>query len=71
MNKKGFLLIDSLIAVFIVCIVAVLCLSVFKSINNFDEGYISYKVEINDELLLIYANLGECEKCLIEEDLSE
>lgn len=70
MKNKGFLLIDSLITVFIVSIMALLCLSIYKSVVNYKEGYRLYKEETSNRLTYIYDDLGECEKCIIQEDSS-
>lgn len=68
MNKKGFLLVDALITIFIVSAMSLLCVAVFKSINEYEEGYLSYKEETNAKLQNLYNSLGVCEKCVIEED---
>ena len=68
MNKKGFLLVDSLITIFIVSAMSILCITIFKSINNYKEGYQSYKEETNERLNNLYNSLGVCERCVIQED---
>lgn len=68
MNKKGFLLVDSLITIFIVSTMALLCIAIFESINNYKEGYQNYKEETNERLNNLYNSLGACERCIIEED---
>ena len=70
MKSRGFLLIDSLITIFIVSSMALLCISVYKSVLNYKEGYKLYKEETNNKIAAIYDSLGECERCEIEEDLS-
>lgn len=70
MKSRGFLLLDSLITIFIVSSMALLCISVYKSVINYKEGYKLYKEETNNKIAAIYDSLGECERCEIEEDLS-
>lgn len=70
MNKKGFLLIDSLVSVVIVVSICLLCASTYQNINNYYDGYDLYKEKIKEEYENVYSLLGECEKCIIEEDLS-
>ena len=68
MNKKGFLLVDSLITIFIVSVMALLCIAIFESIDNYKKGYQDYKEETNERLNNLYNSLGVCERCVIEED---
>ncbi len=65
MNKKGFLLIDSLITVFIVTIVCFLCYSMYHVILNYKDGYINFQENSNINLEKIYSNSYECEVCEI------
>ncbi len=65
MNKKGFLLIDSLITVFIVTIVCFLCYSMYHVILNYKQGYINFQENSNINLEKIYSNSYECEVCEI------
>lgn len=67
MSKKGFLLIDSLITVFITSLVCVACYTIFNSITNYEEGYLEYQNRSNSNLEYIYANMWECEACYIDE----
>ena len=71
MNRKGFLLVDSLISVVITVCLSLLCACLFKAIDNFNEGYDLYQEEMANEYENIYEYLGECEKCQIEEDSSQ
>lgn len=68
MKSKGFLLIDSLICVAVISLMSVLILNIYDAINNYLKGYELYKVESNLEIIGIYDELGECEKCTVEED---
>lgn len=72
MNKKGILLLDSLISLIVVSCLAILSLCLFTSINNYSNGYDDYQVRICEKYEDIYSNLAVCEKCQIEEeDLSQ
>lgn len=66
-NKKGFLLIDSLITVFITSLVCVACYSIYHSIINYKEGYVDYQSRSNNNLEYIFTNMWECEACEIDE----
>ena len=70
MNKKGFLLIDSLVSIVIVVSICFLCASTYQNVNNYHDGFDSYKEKIKQKYEDIYSSLGECEKCIIEEDSS-
>lgn len=67
LTKKGFLLLDSLITVFITSVVCVGCYSIYQSIVNYDEGYNQYQFKSNNKLVNIYNSLYECEPCIIDE----
>ena len=66
-NKKGFLLIDALISVFITSVVCSLCYSTYKAIINYEEGYFKYQEQSNTSLEKIYISVYECEACIIDE----
>ena len=66
-NKKGFLLVDSLITVFVTSVVCIMCYMIFNSIVNYDDGYIEYQNRSNENLEYIYNNLYYCEECEIDE----
>lgn len=69
MNKKGFLLLDSLVSVVIVATLCLLCASTYQNVSNYYDGYHTYKNRMKEEYENIYSMLGVCEKCIIEEDL--
>lgn len=68
MNNRGFLLIDSLITLIVVSTMSILCISIFNAVNNYQEGYLTYKEETNNVLSDIYSSLNKCEVCEIIED---
>lgn len=66
-NNKGFLLIDSILACLMVCIICLLCFSLYKTINLYEEGFDNYQ-ETSDELFVdIFHNLPVCQTCQINE----
>lgn len=66
MNKsKGFLLIDSLITVFVMSILCTLCYSMYNAGINYEEGYRKYQEESNDRLEEIYVHMYDCQGCEI------
>lgn len=67
LNKKGFVLLDSLICVLITSILCLTCYSLFISINNYDDGYKEYIQQSNENLQETYNSIGECEACTIDE----
>lgn len=68
MNNKGFLLIDSLITVFVVSALCIICYSMYQAIINYDNGYKQYQEESNNRLIQIYRYTYECEGCEIIDD---
>lgn len=68
MNKKGFLLLDSLICVTIVVSLCTFVLGTYQNIHNYYDGYDNYQKETAEMYSEIYDKLYECEKCEIEEE---
>ena len=66
-NRKGFLLVDALITVFVTSLVCIMCYAIYRSMLNYENGYDEYQIKINDDLLDIYQNVYECEACIIDE----
>lgn len=67
MNKKGFLLIDSLVNIAIVSCIGMLVVMTFNSMINYEKGYLQYQELSNEKLINIFNSLGTCEACLIDE----
>ena len=67
MNKKGFLLIDSLIVVFITSILCFMCYQIYLSITNYENGYQDYQNNTNEYYKELYNELPKCEACTINE----
>lgn len=66
-NKKGFLLLDSLITVFITSLLCIMCYSIYAIMINYDDGYINYQQRSNDNLVNIFNEIYSCEACEIDE----
>lgn len=67
MIKKGFLLVDALVSVFIVCSLSILCFSIYESITKQEEVYADYVLKDNHFYFDLYSNLDYCEACTIHE----
>lgn len=64
--NRGFILLDALIGVFIVCSISMISTSVYFNYKNYKQGLNNYQVEVNDRYSEIFNNLKECEKCKLE-----
>lgn len=64
---RGFILLDSLMTVFIVSCICILCFSVYQSIENYIEGYRMYQDMSNQRYEDIYLSFNDCEVCVIDE----
>ena len=71
MNNKGFLLSDALINVIVISLLSILCISTFKMLNNFEDGYLEYTKENNEKYESLYESISECIPCQITEDLPQ
>lgn len=71
MNKKAFLLTDSLVCLLITVCLSCLCVYTFLQLDNYHESYKYYYEDINEEYKGIYQGIPECEKCQIEEKDTE
>lgn len=67
MNNKGFLLVDSLLTVFIITCMCLLCFSIYELILNYEEGYKKNNIATNEAYESIFNNLPICEECVIDE----
>lgn len=67
LNKKGFLLIDSLVTVFVTSLVCVTCYSIFHSIERYEEGYTQYQTRSNINLEYTLKNMWQCQECELDE----
>lgn len=66
-NRDGFLLLDSLISVFVTCLVCISIYATYNLIEKYEKGYLDYQSESNENLEYIFNNLYECEMCLLDE----
>ena len=62
------MLLDSLLAVFIVICMCALCMSIFKLNVRYEEGYENYQERTGDSLVQIFNQLYPCEACEDESD---
>lgn len=67
MNEKGFLLTDALISVLTVSLLCVLCFSIYRLIDNYDEGLDEYIEESNEQYDYLFGGIESCERCVVEE----
>ncbi|MBO4918954.1 MAG: hypothetical protein J5365_02235 [Erysipelotrichaceae bacterium] len=65
--SRGFLLIDSLLSVFIVVSICMLCFSIYKVIGRYSEGYELYQMTANGTYERIMNRLPDCEACQTDE----
>lgn len=66
-SDRGFLLIDSLLAVFIVICMCALCMTMYQVILRYEDGYDAYRERTNDSLTVLFQSLPYCEACLDDE----
>lgn len=65
--NKGYMMVDALICVLISVYISCMCIDVYRSIDNYDKGYISYIEESDDYYSQVYMSLDDCEPCSIDE----
>ena len=59
MNKKAFLLVDSLVCLIITICISALCIYTFNQVDSYHESYKLYYEDINDNYSNIYHSLTE------------
>ena len=62
---KGFFLLDSLLAVFILSSICILCFSIYNLMEDYEKGYLLYQRQSNDFYEEILAGMNECEECMV------
>ena len=67
MNRKGFLLVDSLICIFILLAFSSLVLSIYTIIDKNTDSYERYNQRMNDRLDNIYMHDVSCEGCILDD----
>lgn len=65
--NKGFLLLDSLVVVFVVSSMCVLCLCLFNLIEAYSDGYCNYQESSNNKLEIILNDTFISEGCYTDE----
>lgn len=72
MNKKAFLLVDSLVCLIITVCISSICFFTYNQLGKHEEIYKNYYEDLNEKYKGFYNTLSECEKCQIEqEDIEE
>lgn len=66
-SDRGFFLLDSLLSIFIVSVICILCFTIYNLIEKYEEGYFSYQETSNERIESILNSLEECEGCLEDE----
>ena len=66
-SDKGYIMIDALLSVFIVVCMCGLCFSIFKAIDNYEQGYINYLDRSQSDIENILMNLEYCQVCVLDE----
>ena len=66
-TSKGFLLLDSLINVFIVSCLVTLCYTTYNLMVKYEQGYRQYESNETDRYERIFNELDECEVCEVDE----
>lgn len=66
-TNKGYILLDSLLSIFLVISMCGLCLSIYKSISNYEIGYLNYQNNSNEQLSEIFNSFDYCEACVLDE----
>lgn len=67
-KKKGFILVDSLICVAIVMTMCLMSFLIYKVIDSYNKGYLDYLSKSNENYDEIFNSVGECVKCIKEEE---
>ena len=63
LSNKGFFLIDSLLCVFILSVICILCFSLWNMIDAYDRGYEEYVQRSNISYEQILSQMNRCEGC--------
>ena len=66
-TDSGFIMVDALLSVFIVVCMCGLCFSIYKAIDKYEQGYLSYLSNSQDNIENILRNLPYCEVCVTDE----
>ena len=68
MNKKGFMLLDALLSVTVVTLLALMCFSIYRVIDNNERVMDSYYEKNNESYELLFGGISDCQICTIQED---
>ena len=65
--SRGFVLIDSLVAVFLITLICTMCFSIYRSQERYLEGYERYRQASDLHYEEIFRSLNECTGCATDE----
>ncbi|MBQ6477955.1 MAG: hypothetical protein IJI44_01170 [Erysipelotrichaceae bacterium] len=65
--NRGFLLVDSLLSVFIVASICLFCFSIYQAIDKYAQGYKQFQKRTNETYEHILNQLPDCEACQTDE----
>ena len=66
-SNKGFLLIDSVLSVFIVVCMCAMCMTIYQVVLRYEEGVAAYRERTNESLIQLFQSLPHCEACMTDE----
>ncbi len=62
MNRKAFILWDSLFIPVLTIFIVSMCLSLFNALKNYNEGYDEYLRKSNEKFEALFQGIQSCEK---------
>ncbi|MBR2577920.1 MAG: hypothetical protein IKE38_03215 [Erysipelotrichaceae bacterium] len=71
MNKEGFMLLDAMLSIAIVSVLALMCFSIYRVIDNDERVMEEYYQKNNESYELLFGSLGDCAPCVLEADRSK
>ncbi len=67
LSNEGFFLVDSLLALFILSAICILCFSIYELIESYENGYLHYQERSNRKYEEILTKLNQCQGCAVDE----
>ena len=68
MNKRGFLLVDSLVSLFVVSSVCLLCVNIFYLLDKYYDGYSNYLDKDNEFYDDLFSFGLDCTVCVVSDE---
>lgn len=62
MTRKAYLLFDALFIIMIIAILSSSVLMLYRSVNNYERGYINYREASNERLEYAFKEIRPCVK---------